>query len=113
VKILKGVLKGMNGVGVDHFDGLLVDYAKKKGARAVIRGLRAVSDFEYEFQMALMNRRLDSSIETVFFTPSEEHSFLSSSLVKEIASLGGDISKMVPKGVGSRIKEKFRNKLGT
>jgi pantetheine-phosphate adenylyltransferase len=108
VKILKGVLKGMNNVEVDSFDGLLVDYAKEKGARAVIRGLRAVSDFEYEFQMALMNRRLDSSIETVFLTPSEEHSFLSSSLVKEIASLGGDISNMVPEGVGNKIKEKYR-----
>ena len=108
MKILNEVLTGLKGVEVGHFDGLLVDYAKKKGAKAIIRGLRAVSDFEYEFQMALMNRRLDTTIETVFLTPSEEHSFLSSSLVREVASLGGDVGEMVPKGVEKRLREKFR-----
>ena len=108
VEILKEALKDMKGVEVDHFDGLLVDYVRKKGAKAIIRGLRAVSDFEYEFQMALMNRRLDPRIETVFLTPSEEHSFLSSSLVKEVASLGGDVESLVPRVVGRRLKDKFK-----
>ncbi|MCH7760356.1 pantetheine-phosphate adenylyltransferase [candidate division TA06 bacterium] len=108
VEILKESLEKMKRVEVDQFDGLLVEYAKKKGAKAIIRGLRAVSDFEYEFQMALMNRRLDASIETVFLTPSEQHIFLSSSLVKEVVSLGGDVGGMVPQEVERRLREKFK-----
>ena len=107
VEILKEVLQDTSGTEVDHFEGLLVEYARQKGAKVIVRGLRAVSDFEYEFQMALMNRSLDISIETVFLTPSEEHTFLSSSLVKEVASLGGNVEKMVPKEVERRLKEKF------
>jgi len=86
-------------VKVESFDGLLMDYAEKKGARAIIRGLRAVSDFEYELQMALMNRRLDSEVETVFMMPSEEYSYLTSSIVKEVASLKGSVKGLVPEAV--------------
>ena len=82
-------------VQVDSFSGLLIDYLKKKKARVIIRGLRAVSDFEYEFQLALMNRNLDGSIETVFLMTDEVNSYLSSNIVKEVAVLGGDISKFV------------------
>lgn len=81
---------------VESFSGLLVEYAEKVGATVIVRGLRAVSDFEYEFQMALMNRRLDPKIETVFMMPAESYSYLSSRLVKEVAQLGGDVSGLVP-----------------
>jgi pantetheine-phosphate adenylyltransferase len=91
---------------IEGFDGLLVDYIRKKSAVATIRGLRAVSDFEYEMQMALMNRRLDSMIETVFMMPSEEYSFITSTIVKEVASYGGDVSSLVPKVVVERLKRK-------
>ncbi len=80
---------------VHGFDGLLVDFARQQGAKAILRGLRAVSDFEFEFQLASMNRQLDDQFETIFMTPSEEHTFISSSLVREIASLGGDVSRFV------------------
>src|SRR5574341_157850 len=92
---------------IEGFDGLLVDYIKRKEAVATIRGLRAVSDFEYEMQMALMNRRLDSMIETVFMMPSEEYSFITATIVKEVASYGGDVSSLVPKVVVERLKKKF------
>jgi pantetheine-phosphate adenylyltransferase len=92
---------------IEGFDGLLVDYARKKGAAAIIRGLRAVSDFEYEMQMALMNRRLDSSIETVFLMPNEEYSFITSTIVKEAASYGGDVSTLVPNVVVAKLRKKF------
>ena len=82
---------------IEGFDGLLVDYVKEKKAVGIIRGLRAVSDFEYEMQMALMNRRLDHTIETVFLMPNEEYSFITSTIVKEAASYGGDVSSLVPK----------------
>jgi pantetheine-phosphate adenylyltransferase len=88
---------------VDSFDGLLVDYARRRGARVIVRGLRALSDFEYEFQMALMNRRLDSSIETVFMMPSEAYSYLSSRLVKEVVRLGGSVTGLVPPEVELRL----------
>jgi pantetheine-phosphate adenylyltransferase len=97
-------------VVIEGFDGLLVDYVKRKKAAAIIRGLRAVSDFEYEMQMALMNRRLDSDIETVFLMPNEEYSFITSTIVKEAASYGGDVSSLVPRVVMEKLKKKFRAK---
>ncbi len=95
-------------VAIEGFDCLLVDYMKEKKAVGLIRGLRAVSDFEYEMQMALMNRRLDSDIETVFLMPSEEYSFITSTIVNEAASYGGDVSSLVPAGVVGRLARKFR-----
>jgi pantetheine-phosphate adenylyltransferase len=95
-------------VHVEIFNGLLVDYAKRKNAIAIIRGIRAVTDYEYEFQMALMNRRLEPHIETVFMMPAENYSYLSSSIVKEIAGLGGVITGLVPESVEKRLKERFR-----
>jgi pantetheine-phosphate adenylyltransferase len=89
------------------FQGLLVDFAKAQGAAMIVRGLRAVSDFEYEFQMALMNRRLWEGMETVFLAPDLEHSYLSSSLVRQIASLGGDVSPFVPPNVLARLNARF------
>lgn len=94
-------------VVIEGFDGLLVDYVKQKKAVGIIRGLRAVSDFEYEMQMALMNRRLDSGIETVFLMPNEEYSFITSTIVKEAASYGGDVSSLVPQVVVEKLKKKF------
>ena len=106
VKMIKEVLKDRKGVEVGCFDGLLVDYARKKGASAVVRGLRAVSDFEYEFQMALMSRKLLPTLERIFLVPAEEHIYLSSSIVKEIAMLGGEVSQFVPELVARKLKEK-------
>ncbi|MEO5361384.1 MAG: pantetheine-phosphate adenylyltransferase [Nitrospirota bacterium] len=97
-------------ISVESFDGLLVDYAEKRGSIIVIRGLRAVSDFEYELQMALLNRRLKPSIETIFKMPSEEYSFLTSTAVKEIAQLGGCVDGLVPAAVKSALIEKFKEK---
>ncbi len=88
-----------NGLEIDAFDGLLVEYMREKKARVVLRGLRAISDFEYEFEMALTNRHLSDDIETIFMTPSEDYIFLRASLVKEIASLNGDVSSFVPANV--------------
>ena len=96
VELASESLSDMEGVSVETFDGLLVDYAVGKGAQAIIRGLRAISDFEFEFQLALMNRHLDSSIETIFMMPKDKYTFLSSRMVKEVASLGGDIKEFVP-----------------
>jgi pantetheine-phosphate adenylyltransferase len=90
-------------VEADAFSGLLVDYAKDKGATAIVRGIRALSDFEYEFQMALMNRRLAPSIETVFMMPAEEYSYVSSHLIKEVVVLGGSVTGLVPPGVERRL----------
>jgi len=94
-------------VTVESFDGLLVDYARERGAQAIVRGLRALSDFEYEFQMALMNRRLEAGVETVFMMPSEAYSYVSSRLVKEVAHLGGDITGLVPPEVVRRLKTRY------
>jgi len=91
----------------DAFSGLLVDYARAKKATAIVRGIRAISDFEYEFQMALMNRRLAPSIETVFMMPAEEYSYVSSRLVKEVAELGGSVKGLVPAGVERRLQQKL------
>ncbi len=93
-------------VTVDSFDGLLVDYARRKNARFILRGIRAVSDYEYELQMALMNRKLDPHIETVFMLPAETYSYLSSKLVKEVLGLGGDVHDLVPPLVEARLKAK-------
>jgi pantetheine-phosphate adenylyltransferase len=93
---------------VARFDGLLVEFARRNEAGAVIRGLRAVSDFEYEFQMALMNRKLEASVETIFLMPREEYTYLSSRLVKEIARLGGNVSAFVPESITEALRVKFR-----
>jgi pantetheine-phosphate adenylyltransferase len=95
-------------VRVESFSGLLVDFMDRVGARAVIRGLRAVSDFEYEFQMALMNRRLNPRVETVFLMPKEDYTYLSSRLVKEVFSLGGDLTGLVPEPVIARLRQRLR-----
>jgi pantetheine-phosphate adenylyltransferase len=97
----------LDNVSVDIFDGLLVEYVEQKSAQAVIRGLRALSDFEYEFQMALMNRKINEKVETLFMMPRASYSFLSSHLVREIASLGGDISAFVTPNVRAALTEKF------
>jgi pantetheine-phosphate adenylyltransferase len=99
-------------VTVENFDGLLVDYAEKKGACALLRGLRAVSDFEFEFQMALMNRQLNPQLETLFLMPKDTYSYLSSSIIKEIARLGGDISPFVPGEVALALKARFKSASG-
>jgi pantetheine-phosphate adenylyltransferase len=108
VALIKRTLKNFDRVSYAVFDGLLVEYVKEKEGVAIIRGLRAVSDFEYELQMALMNRRLMSEIETVFMMPSEEYSFLTATIVKEIASLGGCVKRLVPPVVEKALKEKFK-----
>ncbi len=99
--------ENLQNVEVDTFDCLLVDYAVKKGASVIVRGLRAVSDFEYEFQMALMNRKLNYMLETVFLMPSEQLTYVSSKIVKEIASFGGNVNCLVPRFVAERLKEKL------
>jgi pantetheine-phosphate adenylyltransferase len=107
IAMFKAALKGRRNIVIEGFDCLLVDYMKEKKAVGLIRGLRAVSDFEYEMQMALMNRRLDSDIETVFLMPSEEYTFVTSTIVKEAASYGGDVSSLVPKVVVDNLRKKF------
>lgn len=101
--MLREVTRSWENVKVDSFDGLLVGYAVEKGARVIVRGIRAVTDYEYEFQMALMNRRMESRIETIFMLPSSEYSYLSSSLVKEVYALGGKITGLVPEVVESSL----------
>jgi pantetheine-phosphate adenylyltransferase len=107
IAMLRAVTANYKNVVIEGFDGLLVDYVRKKKAAAIIRGLRAVSDFEYEMQMALMNRRLDSNIETVFLMPNVEYSFITSTIVKEAASYGGDVSSLAPRVVVEKLKKKF------
>lgn len=107
VELAQVVLKDLKNVEVVGFNTLLVDFAKERKAQAIIRGLRAVSDFEYEFQLANMNRRLVPEIETLFLTPAEQFSFISSSLVTEIASLGGDIHAFVHPAVAKALQKKF------
>jgi len=104
VEMVKGSVAGISGVEVESFDGLLVDFAVQKGACAIIRGLRAVSDFEYEFQLALTNAQLKPEIETVFFMTGSKYSYLSSSLVLQIASFGGETGGFVPEIVNKKIK---------
>jgi pantetheine-phosphate adenylyltransferase len=109
IEIMTEVLKPrFSNVEIEVFNGLLVDYAVQKKAQAIVRGIRAVTDYEYEFQMALMNRRLAPGIETVFMMPAENYSYLSSRLVKEIAELGGSVSGLVPETVEKRLKQRFK-----
>ncbi len=106
VSIVREVFQGYPNVEVDTFDGLLVEYARRKDAGVIVRGLRAVSDFEYEMQMALMNRNLNPAVETVFMMPSETYTYVSSRIVKEVVALGGTVTNLVPSIVESRLREK-------
>jgi pantetheine-phosphate adenylyltransferase len=108
VEMVKLTTKDLANVEVEAFDGLLVNYSHKRGARAIIRGLRAISDFEYEFQMALMNRKLDNSVETMFFMPSEEYAYLTSGIVKEVAGFGGALEDFVHPEVAARLRQRLR-----
>jgi len=108
--LIRESFKALERVTIESFDGLLVNYVKQKGGVAIVRGLRAISDFEYELQMALMNRRLDTGIETVFMMPSEEYSFLTSTMIKEIASFGGSVRGLVPEIVEKALSEVFKVK---
>ena len=112
VHLLREVTGCWDNVEVDAFDGLLVNYALAKEAKVILRGIRAVSDYEYEFQMALMNRRLKSNIETVFLVPAEAYSYLSSTLVKEVFHLGGSITGLVPSFVEDYMKQKINSDRG-
>ncbi len=107
IALIKSSLDNMDGVEVTSFDGLTVKFAKSIGATAIVRGIRAVSDFEFEFQMALTNRKMQPDVETVFLTPDEKHSYISSSLVKDIARRGGDITCFVPEAVKKELAKKF------
>lgn len=108
VSLAKDVLADITNVEVLHFDGLLVDFVQKQDAQVILRGLRAVSDFEYEFQLASMNRHLNEKIETLFLTPAEQYSYISSSLVREIAVLGGDVSPFVHEQVTAALNNRIR-----
>jgi pantetheine-phosphate adenylyltransferase len=110
VEMLKEATAGISHVRVATFNGLMVDFARKQGATAVLRGIRAISDYEYEFQMALMNRRLAPDIETVFLQPAGRYSFVSSRMVKEVVGLGGDVSGLVPANVLKRLRVRIKNK---
>ncbi len=110
ISMLKQAVEGMEGVMVTHFDGLVVDFAHKMKAKVLIRGLRMLSDFEYEFQMALTNRKLSSDIETIFLMPHESYSYLSAKLIKETAVLGADLSSFVPDFVGQALQKKLLRK---
>ena len=107
VRTIRQVFRGNRRVRVDTFSGLLVDFMQQQGARVIVRGLRAVSDFEYEFQMALMNRRLNPKVETVFMMPAESYSYVSSRLVKEVFQLGGRVTDLVPPVVERRLRERY------
>ncbi len=108
VELARETLADDRNVEVMGFDGLLVDFARRQGARVILRGLRAVSDFEYEFRLAGMNRRLDETLESVFLTPGDEFTFISSSLIREIALLGGDISNFVPAVVADAVERQCK-----
>jgi pantetheine-phosphate adenylyltransferase len=108
VDIIRAVFKDHPNVEVETFDGLLVDYVARRNAQVIVRGLRAVSDFEYEFQMALMNQRLHDRIQTIFMTPAEQYTYISSRLIKEVFALGGRVHGLVPDMVEARLREKTR-----
>lgn len=110
VEMIQDTFKTSENVEADAFSGLLVEYAAARKASTIVRGIRAISDFENEFQMALMNRRLAPAIETVFMMPAEEYSYVSSRIVKEVASLGGKITGLVPEGVEARLLERVRKR---
>ena len=107
IHMIKQGIKGLPNVEVDTFDGLLVDYAMQKKANVILRGLRALSDFEYEFQMALMNRKLNRDVQSVFLMTDYKWFYISSTIIKEAASFGGDVSGLVPKFVNNKLKERF------
>ena len=107
VAMLKDAVKRIANVSVDDFDGLVVDYIKQCGSRVMIRGLRMISDFEYEFQMALTNRKLAGDIETIFMMPHEDYSYVSSKLIKEAASLGADVGTFIPRQAEKALKKKM------
>jgi pantetheine-phosphate adenylyltransferase len=109
IAMIREIVKKHKNVSVDRFDGLLVRYARSKKACAIVRGLRAVSDFEYEFQMALTNRKLDGKITTVFLMPHEKYTYLNSSIVRELALLDGDVREFVPPNVRRRLAEKMKS----
>ena len=109
---LQQTVKHLSNVSVDSFSGLLIEYVRNQGAQAIIRGLRATADFEYEFQMAMVNRRLDSEIETVFLMTKWEHSYLSSSIVREVALLGGEYEGLVPKPVADMMNSALASQKG-
>ncbi len=108
VEMIKKSVRGLENVEVDHYEGLLADYAKQKNANVIVKGLRAVTDFEYEFQMALTNKKLNPDVETIFLTTSAENMYLSSSMVKQIASMGGDISDFVPPAIHKDIIKRLK-----
>lgn len=112
VKQIRHVLKDRPEIEIDSFSGLLTEYMKKKGANIIIRGLRAVSDFEYELQMALLNKNMNPDIETLFMMTNIKYSFLSSSAIKEIARHGGDVSDLVPDYISKQLSKKFKNSVG-
>jgi len=112
LELVTRAIKSLPNVSADAFDGLLVSYAKRQGGQAIVRGLRAVSDFEFEFQLALMNRKLDEQIETIFMMPKDTYTFLSSRIVKEIAGLGGDVSSFVPPEVCAALARKLAKQPG-
>jgi pantetheine-phosphate adenylyltransferase len=109
VEMLREATAGMGNVSIATFGGLMVEFAREQGCVAVLRGIRAISDYEYEFQMALMNRRLAPDVETVFLQPAGRYSFVSSRMVKEVFSLGGDISGLVPANVLKRLRARIKN----
>ncbi len=111
VEMIKKSVADIPNVEVDHFEGLLADYAKLKNAGAIIKGLRAVTDFEYEFQMALTNKKLNPEVETLFLTTSAENMYLSSSMVKQIASMGGDVTEFVPQAIHNDIIKRLRKEV--
>ena len=107
LEMLESMTTRFKNVNIDTFDGLLVDYARSKGAGALLRGIRAISDYEYELQMALMNRKLEPRLETVFMMPAETYSYLSSRLVRQVATLGGSVRGLVPELVEKKLREKL------
>lgn len=110
IAMVEEAVAGIHGIHVEAFDGLIIDFARCHKVNVLIRGLRMISDFEYELQMALTNRRLDETIETVFLMPSEGYAFLSSTLIKEVASFGAEITSFVPDFVAGKLKDKLRER---
>ena len=107
IEFISDATRHISNIHIDSFDGLLVDFAEKRKAVAIIRGLRAISDFEFEFQMALMNRRLNNEISTVFLMPNEKYTYLNSTIIREVAEFGGNVEKLVTPLVAKKLKEKF------
>lgn len=110
MRMIQDIFAGQKEVEVRAFDGLLVDFARSQGTNVVVRGLRAISDFEYEFQMALMNRNLDPEVETFFMMPNVKYSFLSSNMVREVVTLGGPVEGLVPELVARRLRDKIKRR---